>query len=117
VFVSTTDAGCGADGGCCVNETTRLTRLETDDETVVMMFKALEDTIELIRMEYYDMPGMALTFWQAQRLWNLSDELCERALCALVRDQFLMVTSSGAFVRGTDARLIDDGLGAPVLAP
>ena len=46
---------------------------------------ALEETRTLIRMEYHELPALSLTFWQAQRLWNLSEELCERALQSLVR--------------------------------
>ena len=69
-----------------------------------MACTALEDAKELIRMEYHEMPGLALTFWQAQRLWNLSDQVCELALGSLVRDRFLMVTSSGTFVHGPESR-------------
>jgi hypothetical protein len=74
-----------------------------------MAFTALEDARELIRMEYHEMPGLALTFWQAQRLWNLSDQVCELALGSLVRDGFLMVTSSGTFVHGPESRVRIDG--------
>jgi hypothetical protein len=59
----------------------------------------VEDAMELIRMEYHELPALALTFWQAQRLWNVSDQLCERALRLLVRDGFLVATSSGTFMR------------------
>ena len=45
-----------------------------------MEFIELEDALELIRMEYAEMPGLQLTFWQAQRLWNLPSELCASAL-------------------------------------
>ena len=41
-----------------------------------MVFMALEDAMELIRMEYHELPSQALTVWQAQRLWNLSDQCC-----------------------------------------
>lgn len=70
-----------------------------------MGFMALEDAIELIRMEYHELPGLALTFWQAQRLWNLTDQLCELALGSLVRDGFLTMTSSRTFVRGPEPRV------------
>jgi hypothetical protein len=66
---------------------------------VAMVFMALEDAMELIRMEYHELPGQALTVWQAQRLWNLSDQLCEhalRSLCARVSD--------GDFVRDVRAQ-------------
>ena len=63
---------------------------------------SLEDTLALIQLEYQEWPALKLTFWQAQRLWNLPDDVCERALDSLVRDNFLMVTSSGTFVRRTE---------------
>jgi hypothetical protein len=62
----------------------------------------LEHTLALIRLEYHEWPALKLTFWQAQRLWNLPDDLCERALASLVRDEFLLVTASGTFVRRTE---------------
>jgi len=63
---------------------------------------ALEETKTLIQMEYHELPALSLTFWQAQRLWNLSEELCERALQSLVREKFLIMTSSGRFIRHHD---------------
>ena len=59
----------------------------------------VDEAIELIQMEYIEMPGLTLTFWQAQRLWNLSDELCERALTSLTTSGFLDRTPDGAYVR------------------
>ena len=61
----------------------------------------LEDAVELIRMEYAEIPELALTFWQAQRLWELSDELCERTLNRLVGSGFLRLMSDGSYVRRT----------------
>jgi hypothetical protein len=57
------------------------------------------DVIELMRMEYAEIPGLKLTFWQAQRLWNLSGEQCERALAALMASGFLARTREGAYIR------------------
>lgn len=65
----------------------------------------VQEAIDLIRMEYAEMPEQQLTFWQAQRLWNLSTELCERALTALTRSGFLVCTREGAYIRGRE-RLI-----------
>jgi hypothetical protein len=75
-----------------------------------MVFMALEDEMELIRMEYHELPGQALTVWQAQRLWNLSDQLCEHALRSLVRDGFLMATSSGMSCAGSNRQQHSDAL-------
>lgn len=69
-----------------------------------MKLVALEETKTLIQMEYHELPALSLTFWQAQRLWNLSDELCERALQSLVSEKFLMMTPSGRFIRRHDRR-------------
>ena len=56
----------------------------------------VEEAVELIQMEYQEMPQLRLTFWQARRLWNLSDDLCERALSALTGSGFLARASDGA---------------------
>ncbi len=81
-----------------------------------MQLVAMNDVVELIRMEYYEIPGMTLTFWQAQRLWNMSEELCERALLSLVRDNFLMVTPAGTFVRRPDGPVMVNAFDPPVPA-
>jgi hypothetical protein len=40
-----------------------------------MALPTIEDAAHVLRMEYLEMPGLALTAWQAQRLCNLSSEL------------------------------------------
>ena len=57
------------------------------------------DVIELMRMEYAEIPELELTFWQVQRLWNLSVEQCDRALGALTASGFLAQTHAGAYIR------------------
>jgi hypothetical protein len=57
------------------------------------------DVIELMRMEYAEIPDLELTFWQVQRLWNLTGEQCDRALGALTASGFLAQTHSGAYIR------------------
>ena len=64
-----------------------------------MPVEMLDEAIELIRADYLDVPGLALTFWQVQRLWNLPEEVCDLALVKLVRARFLMLTTSGRYVR------------------
>jgi hypothetical protein len=59
----------------------------------------VQDATRLIQMEYAEMPGLQLTFWQAQRLWNLSEELCDRALNTLIRAGVLVRTSDGRYTR------------------
>ena len=55
-----------------------------------------------IRGEYLEMPGLRLTFEQAQRLFGVDGTLCKGVLAALVEAKFLCVTPGGAY-----ARLID----------
>lgn len=55
-----------------------------------------------IRGEYLEMPGLRLTFEQAQRLFGVDRTLCKQVLDALVEAKFLCVKPGGAY-----ARLID----------
>ena len=64
-----------------------------------MQLTDLRDVVQLMEMEYKEMPELKLTFWQAQRLWNLPSGLCERALSSLSGSGFLMRTADGAYVR------------------
>jgi hypothetical protein len=68
-----------------------------------MPVSRVDDAIELMQMEYAEMPALRLTFWQVQRLWNLSQEQCEQALTA---SGFLVLTTDGEYVRrGRPGRL------------
>lgn len=64
-----------------------------------MSLMQIDDAIELIRMEYADLPGLKLTLWQAQRLWDLPNDVCARALTVLTESRFLARTVDGAYVR------------------
>lgn len=64
-----------------------------------MPLMQIDDAVERIRMEYAELPGLKLTFWQAQRLWNLSHDVCARALSILTDSQFLTRTSDGIYIR------------------
>jgi len=64
-----------------------------------MTFMSVADAAELLRMEYAEMPGLALTAWQARRLCNLSDELANRALHMLIGTGFLRQTQDGRYMR------------------
>jgi len=85
-----------------------------------MRFMPIHEAVELIQMEYAEMPELRLTFLQARRLWNFSEELCERALTELLVSGFLGRTPDGSYVRrsasrggvGTGASFVCDGGGA-----
>ena len=55
--------------------------------------------LERIQGEFIEMPGLRLTPVQAQRLWGLDRGTCEKLLDALVRNQFLLQTRDGSFMR------------------
>jgi hypothetical protein len=52
-----------------------------------------------VRGEYREMPGLALTLRQAQRLWALDGATCQRVLQELVETRFLRRTATGRYVR------------------
>ena len=54
-----------------------------------------------IRGEFAEMPGMRLTFRQAQRLWALDAPMCRSLLETLVAANFLVRSADGAFARAT----------------
>jgi hypothetical protein len=57
-----------------------------------------ESLLLRIKGEYLEMPGLALTLQQAQRLWALDRQTCEAALRKLVQTGFLTPTRAGTFV-------------------
>jgi hypothetical protein len=59
------------------------------------------ELIRRIRGEFIEMPGLRLTSSQAQRLWGLGFEHCERVLQVLVDLKFLIRGSDGKFGRFT----------------
>ena len=51
-----------------------------------------------VRAEFLEMPGLCLTFDQAQRLWSLERRTCEDLLNSLIDSRFLRRTDRGLFV-------------------
>ena len=63
----------------------------------------VQQAIEMIQAEYERTPGLRVTFWQAQRLWNLPSESCEHALTALIRARFLVPAPDGTYFRRAES--------------
>ena len=63
------------------------------------MVTAQREILERIRMEYAEMPDLCLTFFQARRLWNLEQSVCDEVLGTLVGEGFLTKTDDGSFLR------------------
>jgi hypothetical protein len=55
-----------------------------------------------IRAAYLEMPGLRLTYEQAQRLCGLEGTLCQYALDALVDMRFLCLKPNGVYAQATD---------------
>jgi hypothetical protein len=61
------------------------------------------DLLTLIRSEYREMPGLAVTLAQASRLWNVDRRQCLDALEALADEGFLR-RSRDMYVYGDPGR-------------
>jgi len=59
----------------------------------------VDDVARRIEADFFETPGSYVTFWQAQRLWNLPDEVCDRALSSLTRAGYLVRTPDGHYRR------------------
>ena len=57
------------------------------------------ETLVRMQTEWIEMPQMKVTRRQAQRLWSLSNEVCETAFATLIRKGFLVQAPDGAYIR------------------
>jgi hypothetical protein len=64
-----------------------------------MRFMQVDEAVELMKLEFAESPDLVLTPGEARRLWNLSEELCDRALRVLVSTSFLVRRADGSLVR------------------
>ncbi len=59
-------------------------------------------TLERVRAEYLEMPGLCLTLEQAQRLCGVERALCKSILDELVDSRFLCQKAGGIYARMND---------------
>ncbi len=64
-----------------------------------------QHTLERLRAEFLEMPGLRLTVDQVHRLCGVERPMCSAVLEALVREHFLMVKPDGTYVRASEGRL------------
>jgi hypothetical protein len=73
----------------------------------------MRHTIERLRAEFQEMPGLRLTAVQVQRLCGVNETMCQGVLDALVDVKFLRVNQDGTYARfsdgGHDAPRFGDG--------
>ena len=62
-------------------------------------------TLERLRAEFLEMPGLRLTAEQIHRLCGVERADCVLALDALVNEKFLCAKPDGTFVRTTEGHL------------
>ena len=58
----------------------------------------LESLVARVRGEFFEMPGLRVTFAQACRLWQVDVATCEMLLDQLIREGFLWKTNSGFYI-------------------
>lgn len=63
----------------------------------------VDAVVRVVRREFDEMPGLALTADQARRLWSLEAPTCSAVLSRLVASGYLCVTGSGHYARPTAA--------------
>jgi len=62
----------------------------------------MQQTLDRLRAEFREMPGLRLTAPQVQRLCGVERMMCARVLDALVAEKFLWAYPDGSFARLTD---------------
>jgi hypothetical protein len=58
----------------------------------------LAAVLNMIQMDYVEMPGLRLTAPQGRRLWTLPLDVCQAALDTLVAAGFLARAEDGAYI-------------------
>jgi hypothetical protein len=63
----------------------------------------MQQTLERLRAEFFEMPDLRLTASEIQRFCGIEPMMCSKVLDALVASRFLYVSSAGVYTRLTDA--------------
>ena len=58
----------------------------------------VQKSVELIRAEYTELPGLNLTERQFERMWCLDPKLCGEVIEVLLNERFLRQTADGEYV-------------------
>jgi hypothetical protein len=62
----------------------------------------MQNTVERLRAEFLEMPGLRLTLTQIHRFCGLERSICSDALDALVKERFLCANTDGTYARLTE---------------
>ena len=66
--------------------------------------RTIEDVLNRLRAEFFEMPGLRLKPDQVQRLCGVDRTICQMVLDVLVDEGFLCVKLDGHYARLTDGR-------------
>lgn len=70
-----------------------------NDGDMASVHTQIVEWLHLIRGEYLESPGLALSRAEIQRMWRLDDTTCDALLDALVQTQFLRLARNKRYVR------------------
>ena len=76
----------------------------------------MKRTIDRVRAEFEEMPGLRLTVPQIERLLGVEPSMCQPVLDSLVERGFLQVNADGTYSRltsGATIRALNHRAGAP----
>jgi len=62
----------------------------------------MQNTVERLRAEFLEMPGLRLTLTQIHRFCGLERSVCSAALDTLVKERFLCANADGTYARLTE---------------
>jgi hypothetical protein len=66
----------------------------------------MQNTIERLRAEFLEMPGLRLTLTQIHRFCGLERSVCSAALETLVQENFLCANADGTYARLTEGNVV-----------
>ena len=66
----------------------------------------MQNTIERLRAEFLEMPGLRLTLTQIHRFCGLERSACLAALDTLVKERFLCANADGTYARLTEGNVV-----------
>ena len=75
---------------------------QSPGSSTTQMTSSIGELLVRIRGEYLEMPGLALTEVQAQRLWGLDHGTCTLVLSELLDQQFLRRTGGDSYLRNSE---------------
>jgi hypothetical protein len=73
-------------------------------ERAMLSKEAAHDWVAMMRAEYLEMPGLALSKQQARRLWGLDSPTCDQLLNEMISTRFLRKTNDELYVLADAAR-------------